>query len=216
MDAEQSAGESDLVMGESTEPRRLTRRTVAKGAAWAVPAVAVVSPTRAMAASPGTVTFTGQNCKLPGNSSPFNNGAVYLATITNTTNLQISIEIMSFTRGDEVQTDEIGVVKLSTSPAGACCSNLTPGTNNTFTVPANSAGTYAFITAEWTNSANTIVSVEYEVDGLAQPPAPGGGTGLNPIAGSGCGNGGSCTALTADQKECVTTAIGDCQSGDCS
>ena len=38
-------------MADSTTPRRLSRRTVAKGAAWAVPAVAVAVPAAAAAAS---------------------------------------------------------------------------------------------------------------------------------------------------------------------
>lgn len=205
-------------MGESTAPQGLTRRTVAKGAAWAVPAVAVVTPTRAMAASPGTVSLTGQNCKLPGSSSaPFTNGAVYLATITNTTNLPITIGLTSFTRGGAVQT-EVGVVKLSSSPAGACCTNLTAGVNNnSFTVAANSSGTYAIVTADFANSANNNVSVAYTVNGQAQPPATDtDNTGLPPIAGNGCGNGGSCDSLTLAQRACLLKAIGTCNTGNCS
>lgn len=47
----------------------ISRRTLAKGAAWAVPAVAVAAATPVMAQS-GTVTFTNlsQACKLPGAS----------------------------------------------------------------------------------------------------------------------------------------------------
>lgn len=55
-------------MTEATS-RGIARRTLAKGAAWSVPAVAMVAATPAMAAS-GSVTFTNLNtaCKLPGAS----------------------------------------------------------------------------------------------------------------------------------------------------
>lgn len=201
-------------MGESTESRGVTRRTVAKGAAWAVPTVAMITPTRAMAASAGIVTLTGQNCKLPGNSSSYSNGGVYLATITNTTNVAIVIRITSFSRGAATQTSGVGVVNFSAS-LGPCCANATPGADDTFTVPANSSGTFAFITEEWANSANTSLRVEYMVDGVAQPPATGGEGTLNPFGGGNCGAGGSCDALTFAQRACVMTAIGDCTLGNC-
>jgi hypothetical protein len=201
-------------MGESTESRGVTRRTVAKGAAWAVPTVAMITPTRAMAASSGIVTLTGQNCKLPGNSSPYSNGGVYLATITNPTDQPIVIRISSFSRGDETQTSGVGVVNFSTS-LGTCCANATPGADDTFTVPANSSGTFAFITEEWANSANTDLAVEYAVDGVQQPAATRAEGTLNPIAGGLCGAGGSCTALTLAQRACVLRAIGTCPAGNC-
>ncbi|WP_156023139.1 hypothetical protein [Terracoccus sp. 273MFTsu3.1] len=48
----------------------LTRRTVAKGAVWSVPAVALVSAAPAIAASGGgPLNFVGTPCKLPGNSA---------------------------------------------------------------------------------------------------------------------------------------------------
>lgn len=52
-------------MADSTTPRRLSRRTVAKGAAWAVPAVAVAVPAAAAAASgqvPPPVIEFGNAC----------------------------------------------------------------------------------------------------------------------------------------------------------
>ena len=53
-------------MADSTSPRGVTRRTVARGAAWAVPAVAVAVPASAMAGSgyvppPPVITF-GNAC----------------------------------------------------------------------------------------------------------------------------------------------------------
>lgn len=57
--------------------RGVTRRTLAKGAAWTVPAVATVAAAPAMAASVGPLTFTGNACKLPGNSSSTFKGYVF-------------------------------------------------------------------------------------------------------------------------------------------
>lgn len=54
---------------EKPRPSGVSRRTVVKGAAWAVPAITVASAVPAVAAS-GTVTFTNLSlaCKLPGGS----------------------------------------------------------------------------------------------------------------------------------------------------
>ena len=204
-------------MAESTAPQGLTRRTLSKGAAWAVPVIAVVTPTHAMAVSNGVVTLTGQNCKLPGSSSVYNNGAVYLATISNTTNAAININIIDFTRGTATTTI-VGVVKLSTLPSGdACCVDLTAGADDTFTIPANTTGTYAIITSDFSNSANNSVSLRYNVDGGPTIRAKGQDGSLNPIAGGDCGGGGSCNALTDAQKACVMKAIGNnCPTGNCS
>ena len=50
--------------------RRHTRRAVTRGAAWAVPVIAVATPARALAAS-GAANIVGhQQCKCPGNSHP--------------------------------------------------------------------------------------------------------------------------------------------------
>jgi hypothetical protein len=47
-----------------------TRRTVAKGVAWSVPAVAVAMPAAAMAASGTAQIVAHQECKCPGESHP--------------------------------------------------------------------------------------------------------------------------------------------------
>lgn len=79
-------------MSEQREPRRVDRRTIAKGAAWAVPAVPLIVATPAYATSgpPPTITLRGF-CKLPGNACDeyFTKGYVTEVTITNTTALPI-------------------------------------------------------------------------------------------------------------------------------
>ncbi|MGD8215861.1 hypothetical protein [Aestuariimicrobium sp. Y1814] len=193
----------------------ISRRTVATGIAWSVPAVAIATASPAMAVSPGpgTVTLTGHSCKLPGNAAaPYTDGSVYTATISNTTAQSLDFEITSFTRGAATQPGaNIAVVKLSSLPAGPCCVNL----GNEFTVPANSSGTYAFVTQDWGSSGSGGLVVGYNVNNVTQTPATGGDGGNGPIPGN-CGSGGSCS-LTSAQEACIEAAIGvpGC-SGNCS
>jgi hypothetical protein len=57
-------------MTDQSEQRRHSRRTIAKGAAWAVPAVPLVLATPAYAISGGPPdVLVGTACKLPGNSN---------------------------------------------------------------------------------------------------------------------------------------------------
>lgn len=66
-----------------TDNPGLSRRTLAKGAAWAAPAIAVAAAAPAMAASKGPIYFTGTACKLPGGSSDFKHGYVFEMIIEN-------------------------------------------------------------------------------------------------------------------------------------
>ena len=54
-----------------------SRRSVVKGAAWAVPAVVVAGAAPTVAASAGFLTFSGNACKLPGNSQSVFKGYVF-------------------------------------------------------------------------------------------------------------------------------------------
>ena len=79
-------------MTEQREDRRISRRTIAKGAAWAIPAVPLVVATPAYAASGGGPSVDlGDACKLPGNScgNVFVKGYVFEVSITNTTDKPI-------------------------------------------------------------------------------------------------------------------------------
>lgn len=81
-------------MSEQLEERRISRRTIAKGAAWAIPAVPLVVATPAYAASGGGPTIVlGGACKLPGNScgTVFVKGYIFDLSITNTTDKPIYI-----------------------------------------------------------------------------------------------------------------------------
>lgn len=76
-------------MSEATKP--VSRRTVAKGAAWAAPVIlgGVAAPAYA-ASGPAPTLSIGGACKAPGNScNPFVKGYVVTMTITNTSNKTI-------------------------------------------------------------------------------------------------------------------------------
>lgn len=79
-------------MSDKVEERRISRRTIAKGAAWAVPVVPLVVATPAYASSGGGPTVElGDACKLPGNScgNVFVKGYVFDVSICNTTDKPI-------------------------------------------------------------------------------------------------------------------------------
>lgn len=52
-------------MSEAQTPKRVSRRTVAKGAAWTVPAVVVAAPAASAATSRKPIDFVGTGCKDP-------------------------------------------------------------------------------------------------------------------------------------------------------
>ena len=71
---------------ESEKPGGVSRRTVTKAMAWAVPAIAIAAPVPAFAgASQGILRLEGTGCKLPGNSNDIYKGYAFNLTATNTT-----------------------------------------------------------------------------------------------------------------------------------
>lgn len=84
-------------MGESQN--LINRRTVAKGMAWSVPAVAIASAAPAFAVSgpTPTITFTSA-CKSPGNSCKvFPKGYRFNSKVCNTSPVDIWIYTITFT-----------------------------------------------------------------------------------------------------------------------
>ena len=145
-------------------PSGVSRRTVVKGAAWAVPVVAVASAVPAMAASPcePVITFGGLSCKCPGQSTgdPWTYYLQFCATLDpNCTGGTVSITAVNSKTGGPGGTP-LGTPDGSPYPilvpAGELCSQ-----------------TYKFTSA---NSANFIL-ITYTYDGgsemtieLASPP----------------------------------------------
>jgi hypothetical protein len=97
-------------MNDSTnEPQfRSTRRTVAKGAAWAVPVIAVGAAAPVMASSPPDIDVELDpllSCKFPGQSSCADWGYRLVFRITSTTALILAVASITApnNEGDEVQ-----------------------------------------------------------------------------------------------------------------
>lgn len=122
---------------------RPSRRAVVKGAAWAVPVVAVASAAPAMALS-GAVTFTQSGaCKSPGDScKTFPKGYRFTGTISSTWSCTITITSATFTT----------------------LSGSTPGTLSLDTpiqVPSGTTPNFV-LTVNSSNSANAVFSVRVD------------------------------------------------------
>jgi hypothetical protein len=202
-------------MSEFEQPDKgISRRTVTKTIAWAVPAIAIAAPVPAFAgASQGTISLTGDGCKLPGNSSaPYStNGAVYLLTITNTTNAPSTVTVTDVTRTGSAKGPGFNFSLVRITGSGTCCTQL----GKTVTVNAKSSDTFALVTGGWDNSSNGQIAVSYNIGIDPQTPATTTPNSLNPITPAGpCNIGGSCSINDAYSK-CILAAIGvaGCASG---
>src|SRR6478609_11913867 len=86
----------------------ISRRTVTKAMAWAVPAIAIAAPVPAFAASGGSFNLSGLGCKLPGNSNSIYKGYAFRLSISNTTNSSITLNVTEIKLG----TTNLGAVKI--------------------------------------------------------------------------------------------------------
>jgi hypothetical protein len=167
----------------------ISRRTVAKAAAWSVPAIALAVSTPAYAASPGFITLTGDGCKLPGNATDVYKGYAFEAFISNTTNAAVTIAITDI----DLNNADLGAV---TVVALDSCTEL----GDTFVVPAGTEDLrVAILTQNAGNSANGTLVLTYTVNGVgdavtAQADA------TPPIVG-----GGACTTFSAADKLCLAS-----------
>ncbi|UIP59989.1 hypothetical protein [Agromyces marinus] len=167
----------------------ISRRTVAKAAAWSVPVVALAVSTPAYAASPGVLTLDGGGCKLPGNAHPTYKGYAFAASIENQFNVQITVTITSATL-DGQSLGAVTVIELDSCTVQG----------SSFDVPPNSFfPNIAIITENAPNSSNGALLITYTITG-----GPGGSenaaasvTAVPPAQGS------SCDAFTEAQKDCV-------------
>src|SRR4051812_36136457 len=71
----------------------ISRRTVTKAMAWAVPAIAIAAPVPAFAASGGILNLTGLGCKLPGNSNPILKGYAFRLSAVNNSNTVLTVTV---------------------------------------------------------------------------------------------------------------------------
>lgn len=140
-----------------TEPTTsgISRRTLAKGAAWSVPAAAVVAAAPAYAASPKPcvgavcVTLTGDACKHPGNPKWYHFGVtIKNDSLTDT----FTVNFVSMNVNGELKTP-------TSSPGGLIPAGTTIAPNTTTSLVVD-AGLYS-------NSANGVATLTFSVNGVA-------------------------------------------------
>ncbi len=159
-------------MTEDTTKLGLSRRTLAKGAAWSVPAVAVAAAAPAMAASAlVTVSEAGDACKLPGNScsnAGYNKGYLQPLTICNNSTVSVTVTItepatLTFNGNSTVFTP----VPASFTVAPGGCQNVTLNLN----LQDNSQNSSITGTLNWTAIGGSLsVSGSTAINTASTPP----------------------------------------------
>lgn len=170
----------------SEAPNGVSRRTVTKAMAWAVPVIAVSAAVPAYAASQINISLNGAGCKLPGNSNSTYKGYAFAVTINNTSTVPVTITILTITLNG-VSLGDSALVNLVPTPA-----TIDP---NPFVLPPGvSFANAALLTEGAGNSSNGTLTITYTVNSgpvitvtASVPAAP-------PI------NGASCDAFTPAQK----------------
>jgi len=169
----------------------VSRRTVAKAAAWSVPVVALAVSTPAYAASPGIITLTGGGCKLPGNSNDAFKGNAFGASIENSFNVPITITITDITLNGQDLGDAV-VIELTS------CTVL----GSSFVIPANTTfSNVAIVTQNAANSSNGTLTISYTITGGpgGSEQATGSVDAVPPIQGA------SCTEFTQAERTCINS-----------
>jgi hypothetical protein len=144
----------------------ISRRTVVKGTAWAVPAVVVATAAPAMAAGASqciTASFDASSCKQPGTGQN-NFGFKLKICFTNTCAAPVSITVTKI-QGN-----------AGSSPVQNINQTITVGVNATVCIPGTSATFPGFTVYCSANSAN-FINVFFTVNGgpeqmqsVASPP----------------------------------------------
>jgi hypothetical protein len=172
--------------------RGVSRRTVAKAMAWAVPVIAVATPVPAYAASGSDVELAGNGaaCKLPGNSGSLYKGYALGFSANNPIKTPLLITIVGMTLNSESLGD-LQIINLDN------CDKL--GTN-TFTLPSNTFYPNLVVLTQFagTSSAGTLTAA-YVISG-----GPGGAVSKSAEIGAVPPiQGGSCDGFTQAEKDCI-------------
>jgi hypothetical protein len=174
----------------SRTPPGVSRRTVAKAMAWAVPALAVSAAVPAYAASQAILQATGAACKLPGNSGSLYKGYAIGFTATNPFAGPLGISIDSVilndtSLGGTQVVNLIGCIKLG---------------NAEFSVPASTVySNLVLLTKEAGNSQEGTLTVTYTIAG-----GPGGTvTASATVSAVPPLQSGACTDFTPAEKNCI-------------
>lgn len=190
--------------------RTISRRTVAKGAAWSVPAVVMATSAPALASSPPIIIDFAESsaCKLPGTSwkdRGYDKGYVLWAMFENTLDTQVSFRVLDIFVGG-VDMCLVGVTDPAVpSPCPPTqfvdCITLDPGQKKVYGVFSNTSANSA--------SNEVQVKVEYWV-GSSSCGAAGTGTIGTPsgqVVGeswTGPNGEGSCDFPYAEENMCLT------------
>lgn len=159
---------SSTEAGHNVSP---TRRTLVKGAAWAVPAVTIAAAAPSAAASvlcTGTFCLTSDFCKLPGHSGPCDKGYRAPATIQAASFERILVA--SVTAQGLSPADNADLLLQITPTSGqtvtcsaACtCTVTVPAGYQKICIPASTAPLqYDIQVCGFPNSRNTTITLDY-------------------------------------------------------
>lgn len=142
-----------------------SRRSVVKGAAWAVPAVVVAGAAPTVAASEGPLRFTGAACKLPGNANDIFKGYVFELIATNSPGPNPSTGVTVITNV-RVNNQPVTGFQVYVAGGSTCtCASCAPSgstTCNTFCTPDATSQRIFVYTNTQQNSKNTSFSLDYQ------------------------------------------------------
>jgi len=144
-----------MSQSQGIEARRLSRRTIATGAAWAVPVIAVGAAAPLAAASGGVIItpLPGASCKLPGQSVPgFDFG--YRMFFNINTSVATNFCVTGATVPGNTSS-EVKIFQVNGDTTAPYCLALVPGDNA------------MVITVGSTNSAEGTGTFTYTLDGAA-------------------------------------------------
>lgn len=178
----------------SEAPGGVSRRTVTKAMAWAVPVVAVSAAVPAHAASQIMFDLNGNGCKLPGNSNSTYKGYAFALTIDNSSTIAITVNITSITLNGE----SLGATLLVDLASDIVTSDANPFV----LAPGADLTDAALLTQNAANSANGTLTITYTVNGGTPIVVSASVNAAPPI------NGASCTAFTPAEKLRLAGVIG--------
>ncbi|MEO7448920.1 MAG: hypothetical protein ABI336_11670 [Humibacillus sp.] len=170
---------SDNTGVASTPP---SRRSVVKGAAWAVPAVVVAAAAPTVAASQGLLTLNGNACKLPGNSQSTYKGYVFELRANNAIGSNPRDAIICITGISVADTPDLGAFKVvlpAGNPVCTCAATCPVDANKCFCSKEGLLNqqvliyTSADVTGNSATSTVTVTYVVYDCNGGTLCPSPG-------------------------------------------
>lgn len=145
-----------------------SRRSVVKGAAWAVPAVVVAGAAPTVAASAGPLSFSGAACKLPGASSSIFKGYVFELVAVNQPGPgpTVGVTVISDVRINDNPVSGFQAFVFSSTNGSCTCPACTPagavGTCATFCTPDGASQRIFVYTNSQENSSNSSFSLRYQ------------------------------------------------------